>query len=153
MSSLKDRLHADLTAAMKQRDELRLATLRMALTAVKNEEVAGGQARELDDTEVLKVLAREAKKRRESAEAFAAGGRPELAGRERAEGKVLDEYLPSQLSDDGLARVVADAIAATGAATPAAMGAVMKQVGPQVAGRADGARLAAEVRRQLAAGG
>ena len=89
MTGLKDRLQADLTTAMKARDELRSATLRMVLTAVKNEEVSGKSARELDDDEVVAVLGREAKKRREAAEAFDDGGRPERAERERAEGEVI----------------------------------------------------------------
>ncbi|HVT20577.1 MAG TPA: GatB/YqeY domain-containing protein [Mycobacteriales bacterium] len=149
--SLKEQLRADMTAAMKARDELRTATLRMVITAITNEEVAGKAARELSDEEVLKVVAREAKKRREAAEAFDGGGRPELAERERAEGRVLDEYLPAQLSDDELADLVRAAIESTGAAGPQAMGQVMKVVQPQVAGRAEGGRIAAVVREQLAA--
>ncbi|HVE97714.1 MAG TPA: GatB/YqeY domain-containing protein [Mycobacteriales bacterium] len=152
MSALKDRLQADLTVAMKARDELRVATLRMVLTAVKTDEVAGGAARELDDAEVLKVLAREAKKRREAAEAFDLGNRPELAERERAEGAVLDDYLPAQLGDAELTELVRAAVAEAGAAGMGAMGAVMKLVTPRVAGRAEGGRVAAEVRRQLGAG-
>lgn len=150
MSALKDRLQADLTAAMKARDELRAATLRMLLTAVKNEEVAGKAARELDDAQVVTVLTREAKKRREAAEAFADGGRPERAERERAEGEVIAEYLPAQLGDDELRDLVTAAIAETGAAGPGGMGQVMKVLTPRVAGRAEGGRVAAEVRRQLA---
>ena len=152
MSELKDRLQGDLTAAMRAKDEVRLATLRMTLTAVKNEEVAGGQVTELDDAGVLKVLAREAKKRRESAEAYDGAGRPELADRERAEGVILEEYLPAQLGDDELAARVAAAIAVAGATTPQQMGAVMKLVTPKVAGRAEGGRVAGEVKKQLAAG-
>jgi uncharacterized protein YqeY len=147
--SLKQRLQDDLTAAMKARDELRAATLRMTLTAITNEEVSGKQARTLSDDELVIVVAREAKKRREAAEAFADAGREDLAERERAEGAVLDEYLPAQLSDDELADLVRRAISATGADNPKAMGQVMKVVQPQVSGRADGARVAAEVRRQL----
>lgn len=150
MPELKDRLQADLTAAMKSRDELRSATLRMLLTAVKTEEVAGKAARELTDAEVVTVLTREAKKRREAADAFADGGRPERAERERAEGEVIAAYLPAQLSDGELADLVAAALAETGAAGPAAMGQVMKVLGPRTAGRAEGGRVAAEVRRQLA---
>src|SRR6266550_4616778 len=153
MSDLKARLQADLTAAIKGRDELTTATLRMALAAVTTEEVAGRQARELSDDEVLRVLGREAKKRREAAEAFSTGGRPELAERERAEGAVLDRYLPAQLSDAEVAELVRAAIAETGATTPAQLGAVMKVVQPRAAGRAEGRRLAAEVRRQLVATG
>lgn len=149
-AELKARLHADLTAAMKARDELTTATLRMALTAVSTEEVAGKQARELGDAEVLQVLAREAKKRREAAEAFDAAGRTELADRERAEGAVLDRYLPAQLDDTELAELVRTAIAEADAQGPQQLGAVMKLVQPHVRGRADGARLSAEVRRQLA---
>jgi uncharacterized protein len=149
--ALKARLQSDLTAAMKARDELRAATLRMALTAVTTEEVAGKQARVLSDDEVLTVLTREAKKRREAAEAFDDAGRSELASRERAEGEVLAGYLPAQLSDDELAELVRAAIAETGADNPRAMGQVMKVVQPQVTGRAEGGRVAAEVRRQLGA--
>ena len=135
---------------MRERDELRLATLRMALAAVTNEEVAGKAVRELSDDEVVRVLTREAKRRREAADAFASGGRPELAEREQAEGRVLDEYLPAQLSDDELRALVASAIDETGAEGPRGLGAVMKVVTPRVAGRAEGGRVAAEVRRQLA---
>lgn len=150
MASLKDRLQSDLTASMKARDELTTATLRMALTAVGNEEVAGKVARELSDEEVLKVLAREAKKRREAAEAFTTGGRPDRAERELAEGAVLDAYLPAQLSDEQLAELVRQAVAESGASGPQAMGAVMKAVGPKVAGRAEGGRVAVAVRAALA---
>jgi uncharacterized protein len=150
MTGLKDRLQADLTAAMRARDELRASTLRMLLTAVKNEEVAGKSVRVLDDPEVVTVLTREAKKRREAAEAFADGGRPDRAERERAEGEVIADYLPAQLGDDELRELVAAAIAETGADGPAAMGQVMKAVTPRTAGRAEGGRVAAEVRRQLA---
>ena len=149
MSELKARLHADLNVAMKARDELTTATLRMALTAVTNEEVAGKTARELSDDEVLKVLGREAKKRKEAAEAFDAANRPELSARERAEGEVLDRYLPAQLGDDELAKLVAAAVAEAGATSPRDMGAVMRLVQPRVAGRADGKRVSDEVRRLL----
>jgi uncharacterized protein len=151
VNELKERLRADLTDAMRARDQVRLRTLRMALTAITNEEVAGSATRELSDDDVLKVLAREAKKRREAAEAFAAAGRAEQAEAERAEGEVLASYLPAQLSDDELAALVAAAVAETGAAGLPGMGKVMKAVTPRVAGRAEGARVAAEVRRQLAA--
>jgi uncharacterized protein YqeY len=150
MSDLKDRLHGDLTTAMKARDELRTATLRMVLTAVKNEEVSGGAARELDDAEVLKVLAREGKKRREAAEAYVTAGRQELADREEAEGRVIEEYLPAQLGDAELDALVATAVAEVGATTPQQMGAVMKVVTPRVAGRAEGGRVAAAVKKALA---
>ncbi len=149
MAALKDRLRTDLTAAMKARDEVTVRTLRMALTSVTKEEVAGSSARELSDDEVLAVLTREAKRRREAADAFAAAGRDEQAAAERAEGAVLDAYLPAQLSDAELGELVAAAIEETGAAGPRAMGQVMKALAPRVAGRAEGARVAAEVRRRL----
>jgi uncharacterized protein YqeY len=147
---LKDRLRADLTAAMKDRDEVRTRTLRMALTSVSNEEVAGKAARELSDDEVLKILAREAKRRREAATAFQDAGRDEQAAAERAEDAVLSDYLPAQLSDAEVTDLVAAAITETGASGMPAMGQVMKTVTPRVAGRAEGSRVAAEVRRQLA---
>jgi uncharacterized protein YqeY len=147
---LKEQLHDEMTAAMKARDELRTATLRMVLTAITNEEVAGKSARTLSDDEVVTVITREAKKRREAAEAFASAGRTELAERELAERGILEAYLPAQLSDDELAGLVREAIASTGAAGPQAMGQVMKAVQPVVAGRAEGGRIAGEVRRQLA---
>ena len=152
MAELKNRLRADLSASMKARDALRTRTLRMALTAVANEEVAGAAARELSDDEVLKALAKEAKKRRDAAEAFDAAGRAEQAAAERAEGEVLAQYLPAQLSDEDLASLVTAAIEQTSASGMSAMGQVMKAITPQVAGRADGARVAAEVRRRLSAG-
>jgi len=151
MSQLKDRLRTDLTAAIKNRDEVRASTLRMALTAVTNAEVAGKVQRELSDEEVVDVLATEAKKRREAAIAFDDGGRTEMAAKERAEAKVLADYLPEQLPVEEIARIVAEAVERTGAAGEGmkAMGKVMGVVQPQVKGRADGAAVAAEVRRQL----
>lgn len=149
MPELKNRLRADLTTSMKARDQLRTRTIRMALTAVANEEVAGRAARELSDEEVLRILTREARKRREAAEAFEAAGRADRAAAERAEGEVLAAYLPAQLSDAELARLVTTAISEAGASGMPAMGPVMKTVTPLVAGRAEGARVAAEVRRQL----
>lgn len=150
MSELKTRLRSDLTAAMKSRDQLTTGTLRMVLTAVGNEEVAGKSARELSDAEVVTVLTREAKKRREAAEAFAGAGRTDLADQERAEGEIIARYLPEQLSAAEVADLVRQAIAETGADGPRAMGQVMKAVQPKVAGRAEGGVVAAEVKRQLA---
>ncbi len=149
MAELKQRLRADLNDAMRARDQVRLRTLRMALTSITNEEVAGASARDLSDDEVLRVLTREARKRREAAEAFSAAGRSEQAAAERAEGEVLAGYLPAQLGDDELAALVDAAIAESGASSMAGMGSVMKLLTPRVAGRADGARVAAEVRRRL----
>jgi uncharacterized protein YqeY len=150
MAGLKDRLRTDLTAAMKARDEVRTRTLRMVLTSVTNEEVSGKAAHQLSDDDVLRLLAREARRRREAAEAFDAAGRADQAAAERAEDQVLAEYLPAQLSDAELASVVADVISETGASGMSAMGQVMKTVTPRVAGRAEGGRVAAEVRRALA---
>jgi uncharacterized protein YqeY len=149
VADLKNRLRADLTTAMKARDELRTATLRMVLSAVSAEEVSGKEARELSDDEVQAVLRREAKKRREAAEAFGAAGRAEQAEREQAEGEVLADYLPAQLDDADLAAIVADVVTRTGASGMQDMGKVMGAANGVVAGRADGSRVAAEVRRQL----
>lgn len=151
MAALKDQLHADLVTAMKAGDDVAKRTLRMALAAIGTEEVAGRSPRELTDDDVLAVLRREGKKRREAATAFSDAGRPELAERESAEGHVIARYLPAQLDDAELQGIVADAVAATGADGMAAMGAVMKVAQRVVAGRADGARVAAEVRRVLGA--
>jgi uncharacterized protein len=148
--ALKEQLRTDLTASMKARDEVRSSTLRMVLTAITNAEVSGKQARELSDEEIVGVLSTEAKKRREAATAFADGGRPEQSAKETAEAAVIMEYLPEQLDADAITKIVADAIAATGAGDLKAMGQVMGIVSPQVKGRADGAAVAAEVRRQLA---
>jgi len=151
MPELKDRLRTDLTAAMKARDGVRASTLRMALTAVTNAEVAGKQARVLSDDEVTAVLVSEVKKRREAAQAFDEGGRDDSASKERAEAAVLADYLPSPLTDDELAALVTVAVDELGARGQGmqAMGRVMGQLKPQVTGRADGAAVAAEVRRQL----
>jgi uncharacterized protein YqeY len=154
VSTLKERLRADLTTAMKARDELVKATLRMTLTAIGNAEVAGTTARELDDAEVLKVITKEAKKRAESAEAFAAAGREELAAQERAEGEVLARYLPAQLSDEELSELARRAVEETAAELgerpgPRQMGQVMKRASAAAAGRAEGGRVAAAVKRLL----
>ena len=151
MSDLKDRLRADLTTSIKARDELRSSTLRMVLTAITNAEVAGKQARELTDDDVIGVLSSEAKKRREAATAFSDGGRAEMAAKESAEAAVIADYLPTPLTDAEITDLVTSAIAQTGAAADGmkAMGKVMGLVTPQVKGRADGGAVAAEVRRQL----
>jgi uncharacterized protein len=153
MSALKDRLRSDLTSAMKAREEVRSSTLRMVLSAITNAEVAGKEARELSDDDVVGVLSTEAKKRREAATAFDEGGRPEMAERERAEAAVIADYLPEPLSPEEIQAIVTDAIARTGAGGDGmrGMGKVMGVVQPQVKGRADGAVVAGEVRRQLGA--
>ena len=152
MSDLKDKLRSDLTTAIKARDEVRSSTLRMILAAITNAEVAGKQARELSDDDIVGVLSTEAKKRREAATAFADGGRAEMAAKESAEAAVITDYLPAQLTEEKIVALVAAAVEQTGAAAegPRAMGKVMGVVTPQVKGRADGAAVAAEVRRQLA---
>lgn len=152
MSALKDQLQSDLTTAIKARDEVTAATIRMALTAITNEEVSGKEARALSDDDVLTVLGREAKKRREAAEAYDTASRPELADRERAELDVIARYLPQPLSDDEVRAIVDAAVAeatAGGASGGQAMGAVMKIVQPQVKGRADGGAVAAMVKAAL----
>ncbi|GAA1953315.1 GatB/YqeY domain-containing protein [Nocardioides panacihumi] len=153
LMTLKEQLRADLTTAMKARDEVRSSTLRMVLTAITNAEVAGKEARELSDDDVIGVLTSEAKKRREAATAFAEGGRQESAEKEKAEAAVIADYLPAQLSEAEVAELVTAAITQVGAAGEGmrAMGKVMGVVQPQVKGRADGGVVAAEVRRQLGA--
>jgi uncharacterized protein YqeY len=152
MSDLKAQLKSDLTAAIKSRDEVTAATIRMVLTAVTNEEVAGKQARQLTDDDVLAVLGREAKKRRESAAAFDSAARPELADRERDELSVIARYLPQPLDDAEVGRLVDAAVAqvlTSGATGGQAMGAVMKLLQPQVRGRADGGVVADLVKAAL----
>lgn len=149
MSELKARLRTDLTASMKARDELTRDTVRMVLSAIGDEEVAGATARVLSDDDVQTVLVREAKKRREAATAYDAAGRPDRAERERAEGEVVARYLPAQLSDTELQEIVDAAVTGSGVTGRTAMGQVMQLVRPQVAGRAEGSRVAAVVRRAL----
>jgi uncharacterized protein YqeY len=151
MGTLKDRLTADMRTSMKARDDLTTSTLRMALAAIGNAEVAGEVKRELTDDEVLAVLTKEAKKRREAATAFVGAGRADQAAKETAEGEILDRYLPQQLTDDELADVVAGALSAAGLHGKAQMGPAMKAAQAAVAGRAEGGRVAAAVRRQLGA--
>jgi uncharacterized protein YqeY len=148
-SELKTTLHADLHTSMREHDKLRSETLRMALSAITNEEVSGTTARELSDDEVLKVVAKEAKKRREAATAYHDAKRPELAAKEEAELVILEAYLPAQLSDADLGALVARALSETGATGMAQMGQVMKAANALVAGRADGGRVAAIVKSSL----
>jgi uncharacterized protein YqeY len=152
--AMKQRLTDDMTAALKARDELRKSTLRMALAAVRKAEVAGKQSRELSDAEVVDVLISEAKKRREAVAAYRDAGRDELADKEQAEAAILAEYLPEQLSEDEIVALVTETIEQTGAAElgPRGMGKVMGALQPKVKGKADGAVVAAEVKRQLGAG-
>jgi len=151
MAQLKSTLRTDLHSSMREHDKVRSETLRMALTAITNEEVSGTTARELSDDEVLKVLAKEAKKRREAATAYTEAKRPELAAKEDAELAILEAYLPAQLSDAALETLVAQALSETGATSMAQMGLVMKTANVLVAGRADGGRVAAIVKSALSA--
>ncbi|WP_344218059.1 GatB/YqeY domain-containing protein [Kribbella sancticallisti] len=152
-SEMKQRLHDDMTAALKARDDLRKSTLRMALTAVTKQEVAGKEARALSDAEVIEVLTAEAKKRRESVTAYRDAGRTELADKEQAEADILAEYLPEQLTAEEITALVTETIAATGAAElgPRGIGKVMGALQPKVKGKADGGTVSAEVKRQLGA--
>ncbi len=150
--SLKEKLQNDLTDAMRARDEIRSSTIRMILTSIKNEEVAGKEARELNDAEIITVLSREAKKRREAAEVFDQAGAKDRADQERAEGVVIGEYLPKQLTEDEIKSLIAAAMAETGASTPAQMGLVMKSLQPKIAGKADGGLVSSLVKAALAGG-
>ena len=150
--SLKEKLQHDLTESMRARDEIRSSTIRMILTSIRNEEVAGKEAKELDEKELIAVLSREAKKRREAAEAFDQAGAKDRGDAERAEGKIIAEYLPQQLTEAEVKDLVAAAIKETGAATPAQMGLVMKSLQPKIAGRADGALVSNLVKAALAGG-
>lgn len=150
-TGLKATLQHDLTEAMRARDKVRAGTIRMALTSVATEEVAGKEHRELSDDDVLRVLAKEAKKRREASEAYTGAGRPELAEQEEAELAVLEGYLPAQLDEAELDRLAQETVAELGVSGMAAMGQVMKAVQAKVAGRAEGGRVAAAVRSALGA--
>ncbi len=146
---LKETLQSDLTEAIRSRDELSSGTIRMVLTAITNEEVSGKSARVLTDAEIITVLSRESKKRREAAEAFADAGRPDRAEQETNEGKVISKYLPEQLSEDAIKQMIADAIAETGATGPSGMGQVMKLIQPKIAGKADGGLVSTLVKAAL----
>ena len=147
--SIKETLQGDLNTAIRSRDEVTSSTIRMLLTAITNEEVAGKEKRELKDEEIITVLSREAKKRREAAEAFEAAGRADKAAAETAEGVVIAKYLPEQLSEDDVKKLIAEAVTATGAAGPADMGKVMGALKPKIAGKADGAMVSNLVKAAL----
>jgi uncharacterized protein YqeY len=146
---LKETLQSDLTEAIRSRDELSSGTIRMVLTAITNEEVSGKSARVLTDAEIITVLSREAKKRREAAEAFADAGRADRAEQETNEGKVIAKYLPEPLSEGAIKQMIADAIAEIGATGPAGMGQVMKLIQPKIAGKADGGLVSTLVKAAL----
>ena len=147
--SIKEQLKKDLTEAIRSRDEITSGTIRMVLTAITNEEVAGKEARVLSDDEVITVLSREGKKRREAAEAFENAGRADKAALEKSEGEVIVKYLPAQLSEADITAIIAEAIASTSAAGPADMGKVMGAVKPKIAGKADGGLVSALVKAAL----
>lgn len=147
--SIKESLRSDLTEAIRGRDEITSSTIRMVLTSITNEEVAGKEARVLSDDEIITVLSREAKKRREASDAFENAGRADKAALEKAEGEVIAKYLPAQLSVDEIKKIIADAIASTGAAGPADMGKVMGAVKPLIAGKADGSIVSTLVKEAL----
>jgi len=149
-AGLKAKLRSDLTDAIRARDEIKSGTIRMVLTAITNEEVAGKVAKELSEAEVITVLSREAKKRREAAEAYEAAGRADKAALEKSEGEIIAGYLPQQMSESEVAALVAAAIAAAGATGPGDMGKVMGILKPQVAGKADGAVVSGLVKAALA---
>ena len=150
--ALKEKLQNDLTEALRARDEVRSSTIRMVLTAIKNEEVSGKEARELSDAEVITVLSREAKKRREAAEAFEQAGAKDRADMEKAEGVVIAEYLPVQLSESEIREMINAANAETGATGPQQMGLVMKSIQPKIAGRTDGGVVSSLVKAALSGG-
>ena len=150
--ALKEKLQNDLTEAMRARDEVRSSTIRMVLTAIKNEEVSGKEARDLSDAEVITVLSREAKKRREAAEAFEQAGAADRAANEKAEGVIITEYLPAQLSESEIKELIAAAIAESGATGPQQMGQVMKLIQLKIAGRADGGIVSSLVKAALSGG-
>ena len=149
---LKEVLQSDLTEAIRSRDELKSGTIRMVLTAITNEEVSGKTARTLTEPEIITVLSREAKKRREAAEAFSDGGRPDRAEREKLEGEFIITYLPAQLSEDEIKQMIQEAISESGASGPAGMGQVMKIISPKIAGIADGGTVSALVKAALTGG-
>ena len=146
---LKEKLQSDLTDAIRSRAEVKSGTIRMLLAAITTEEVSGKSARVLTDAEIITVLSREAKKRREAVEAYVAAKRTDLADKEKAEGDVIAEYLPAQLSKDEIKKMIADAITETGAAGPAGMGLVMKVLSPKIAGKADGGLVSGLVKAAL----
>jgi len=149
---LKETLQGDLTEAIRARDELKSGTIRMILTAITMEEVSGKEARTLSDFEIITVLSRESKKRKEAAEAYADAGRVDRAEREKAEGEIIALYLPTQLSLEEIKQMITDAISETGAVGPAGMGQVMKIISPKIAGKADGGTVSGLVKAALMGG-
>jgi len=148
--ALKEKLQTDLTQAIRSRDEVKSGTIRMLLAAITNEEVAGKAAKVLSDVEIVTVLSRESKKRREAVEAYTQAKRDDLANKEKAEATVIAQYLPEQLSEEEIKALIQEAIASTNAAGSSGMGLVMKQLQPKIAGKADGGLVSALVKVALA---
>ena len=146
---LKEKLQSDLTDAIRSQDAVKSGTIRMLLAAITNEEVAGKSAKVLTDAEVITVLSREAKKRREAVEAYTNAKRDDLANIEKEEAAVIALYLPEQLSEADIKKLIADAISETNAAGPAGMGLVMKVLQPKIAGKADGGVVSSLVKAAL----
>jgi uncharacterized protein YqeY len=146
---LKEKLQADLTDSIKARNETKAGTIRMVLAAITTEEVSGKQARILTDAEIITVLSREAKKRREAIDAYSAANRADLVAKEKSESDVISAYLPEQLSESEIEKLVKDAISQTGASGPSGMGQVMKFLQPKIAGKADGGKVSAFVKKAL----
>lgn len=148
MSELKAQLRADLKTAMKAKEKERTGTIRMLLAAIQTAETEGTK-HEVDDAEILKIIAREVKKRRESAEIYATNGRQELADAELREAEILEAYQPAQLTDEEVDVLVEEAVAEVGAESMAQMGQVMKAANAKAAGRVDGKRLSTAVKARL----
>lgn len=146
---LKEKLQSDLTDAIRSKDGVKSGTIRMLLAAITNEEVAGKSAKVLSDAEVITVLSREAKKRREAVEAYTNAKRDDLANKEKEEAAVIALYLPEQLSEADIKKLITDAIAETNASGPAGMGVVMKVLQPKIAGKADGGFVSSLVKDAL----
>jgi uncharacterized protein YqeY len=146
---LKEKLQSDLTDAIRSKDGIKSGTIRMLLAAITNEEVAGKSAKVLSDAEVITVLSREAKKRREAVEAYTQAKRDDLANKEKEEAAVIALYLPEQLNEADINKLIMDAIAETNAAGSSGMGLVMKALQPKIAGKADGGLVSSLVRAAL----
>ena len=146
---LKEKLQSDLTDAIRSKDGVKSGTIRMLLAAITNEEVAGKAAKVLSDAELITVLSREAKKRREAVEAYTNAKREDLANKEKEEAAIIALYLPEQLSEADIKKLIADAITETNAAGPAGMGLVMKVLQPKIAGKADGGVVSSLVKAAL----
>ncbi|WP_425309614.1 GatB/YqeY domain-containing protein [Ammonicoccus fulvus] len=152
MAELKDRLRADMIASMKAKQPDTTKVLRAVLAAITTEEVSGDAAHELTEAQEQAIVTKQVRQRRDSAEAYAAGGRQDLADVERAEVEILEAYLPKQLTDDELNALVEAEVANAGEVTMKQMGQIIKAVNARAAGRADGGKVAAAVKARLQKG-